>query len=128
MSVLFIGWISPYLLGFYLIYVAAIYTISHLILKAKMAKRIVFVCGALFCLAPLVLVRLLVDSPIILIVGLAFALLRGIDALFYTYYTEEKLKFLTFFNFMMFIPTFTAGPVFRYRDFQRACMKLVKIG
>jgi alginate O-acetyltransferase complex protein AlgI len=46
-------------------------------------------------------------------------MLKAIDALFFVYYTEMKIPFLTYANFILFIPTFTAGPIFRYRDFAK---------
>jgi alginate O-acetyltransferase complex protein AlgI len=62
--------------------------------------------------------RLYPASPIVSI-GMAFNMLKAIDALFYAYYTETKIPFLTYANFISFIPTFTSGPIFRYRDFAK---------
>jgi len=124
-NVLFIAWIGRGLLLFYLLYTAMIYGFSLLIARIKGVgiRRVLFAGGALFCLLPLFTVRLWESSQLFLIIGLAFALLRGIDVLFYAYYVEEAPRPLSLFNFMLFVPTFTAGPVFRYRDFDRACDK-----
>ena len=129
MCTAFIAWVSLRLLGFYLVYIAVIFGISRLIVrtKAQGAKRALFAFGVFACLFPLLLVRLWTSAEIFVVIGLAFAVLRGIDALIYTYYTEKNLRPLVFYNFMMLIPTFTAGPVFRYRDFDQAVLKFLPI-
>jgi alginate O-acetyltransferase complex protein AlgI len=89
-------------------------------------RRIVFIAGVVFCILPLIYVRLGPGQSVV-IVGLTFALLRGIDSLFYTFYTGEKIHIKTYYNFMLFVPTFTAGPVFRYRDFDLATEELLPL-
>jgi len=126
MSVAFVGWVSLRILAFYLVYISAIFFCAFLMGRADKAKKFFFIGGMLGCISPLVFIRLW-PTQMILIIGLAFSLLRGIDALFYAYYTGEKLRARTFFNFMMFIPTFTAGPIFRYRDFDRAIENLLPV-
>jgi len=127
MCTAFIGWVDLWLLGFYVVYIAAVFLLSYIIYKVKKAKFFIFVLGIIGCLAPLVFVRSFPHIHFIVVIGLAFAVLRGIDALFYTYYTGERVDFLAFYVFMVFVPTFTAGPVFRYRDFTRACENLAKV-
>ena len=127
LSVVFVGWVSLKLLLFYLLYVSVIFCIARVLQRMKRARRIVFIAGVLLCILPLLYVRLWPYRQIEVIIGLAFALLRGIDSLFYVYYTEEKLQPMTFINYMMFIPTFTAGPLFRYRDFLKATRELLTV-
>ena len=52
-------------------------------------------------------------------VGIAFAMLKMIDALYYVYYSGDAVSPLIYTNYMLFLPVFTAGPVFRYRDFKK---------
>jgi alginate O-acetyltransferase complex protein AlgI len=52
-------------------------------------------------------------------VGISYNMLKAIDALYYVYYTDEHIPFLTYANYMLFFPVITAGPIFRYRDFSR---------
>ena len=52
-------------------------------------------------------------------VGIAFAMLKAIDALYYVYYSGEAVPPLVYINYMLFLPVFTAGPIFRYRDFKK---------
>lgn len=60
---------------------------------------------------------------IITFVGIAYHMLRAVDAMYFVYYTEMKIPFLTYMNYMLFFPTFTSGPIFRYRDFQKVFQK-----
>ena len=46
-------------------------------------------------------------------------MLKAIDALYFVYYTEMKIPFFTYANYILFFPVFTAGPIFRYRDWLR---------
>jgi len=127
MSVLFIGWVDIRLLAFYLAYVAMVYVFARIICILKNARTVVFASCIVLCILPFVAVRMIPVGHFVFIIGLAFALLRGVDTLFYSYYTGEKVSLLAFFNFMMFVPTFTAGPVFRFRDFDRACKTFTKL-
>lgn len=43
--------------------------------------------------------------------------------MYFVYYTDMDIPFLTYVNYMLFFPTFTAGPIFRYRDFQKVYNK-----
>ena len=44
-------------------------------------------------------------------------MLKAVDVMYFVYYTDMDIPFLTYVNYMLFFPTFTAGPIFRYRDF-----------
>jgi len=50
-------------------------------------------------------------------VGIAFQMLKMIDAYYFVYYALEPIDALAYINYMLFLPVFTAGPIFRYRDF-----------
>lgn len=52
-------------------------------------------------------------------VGVAFGTLKVIDALFYVYYAGADIELAPFADLMLFPLTFTAGPVYRYRDYLR---------
>ena len=51
--------------------------------------------------------------------GMAYNMLKAIDVLYYEYFTGEKADLEVYCNYMLFLPVLTAGPVFRYRDFQK---------
>ncbi|MCL2227199.1 MAG: hypothetical protein FWB97_06180 [Oscillospiraceae bacterium] len=127
MCTAFVAWVSLRLLLFYLAYIMAVFCISRIRPEGRYIKNMAFVFSVILCAAPLFFVRLWQPGQAIVIIGLAFAVLRSIDAIFYTHYTDEKLRFVVFFNYMMFIPTFTAGPVFRYRDFDKAAKSIAPV-
>ncbi len=49
--------------------------------------------------------------------GIAFAMLKLIDVFYFVYYADMEIDPFTFANYMLLLPVFTAGPIFRYRDF-----------
>lgn len=58
-------------------------------------------------------------------IGIAYQMLKMIDGFYYVYFTQEAVDPLIFVNYMLFLPVFTAGPIFRYREFADACRKPV---
>ena len=64
---------------------------------------------------------------IITFVGIAYHMLKAVDVMYFVYYTDMDIPFLTYVNYMLFFPTFTAGPIFRYRDFQKVYNKPVPL-
>ena len=70
--------------------------------------------------SPFILWRILDLSSVfdtIVLVGFSYNMLKAVDALFYVYYTDIHIPFINYANFILFFPVFTAGPIFRYRDF-----------
>jgi len=59
-----------------------------------------------------------IEQPIILL-GLIYNVLKVIDALYFAYYLgkDGQAGPLDYFNFVLFIPTFTSGPILKFRDF-----------
>ncbi len=49
-------------------------------------------------------------------IGIAYHMLKAIDAMYFVYYAEMDIPFFTYANYILFFPTFTSGPIFRYRD------------
>jgi alginate O-acetyltransferase complex protein AlgI len=51
--------------------------------------------------------------------GIIYNVLKVIDALYFAYYfgKDGKAKALDYANFVLFIPTFTSGPILKFRDF-----------
>ena len=124
LCVLFIGWVSLWLLAAYLLYIGVLFTCARILFQAGRGKRAVLLLGVFLSIFPLAFLRLWPGGEGIIVIGLAFSVLRAIDALCYVYYAEEKIRPQTFFLYMLFVPTFTAGPVFRHRDFARALTRL----
>lgn len=122
-------YISRRLAVFYLAYIAMGYVCAKLLRYRK--SRALFILFSLLALVPFFLSR--TESfgfslPFVFVsIGIAFAMLRLIDVYYYVYYTEQDIEALTFINYMLLLPVFTAGPIFRYRDFIRTHEKPLKL-
>lgn len=106
---------------FYLIYLAISIACNRLLLRFH--HPALFLGFALIALVPFFLTRfvdfgLTLPFPLVCI-GIAFQMLKQIDALYYVYYTQEPVALLPYLNYMLFLPVFTAGPIFRYSAFLR---------
>ena len=99
---------------FYLAYVALTYLLVVLMGKINRRKKYFFGIFCLLCASVFFYSRL---SGIIMIIGFSYNMLKAIDAIFWVYYTGEGVSPLTYANYMLYFPVFTAGPIFRYRDF-----------
>lgn len=106
---------------FYLVYVLLTYVFIRLMPKLKRFRKPIFICLIVLYISPLLLYRSFdvsfVFGKVFLLLGFSYNMLKAVDALFYAYYTDETIKFLDYANFILFFPVFTAGPIFRYRDF-----------
>lgn len=118
-----IGAISWQLLIFSAGYVVMTYMmISHLT-HVKRGRKALFVIYCIICTVPFFYGRLHEFFPqlplMIAFIGIAYHMLKAIDALYFVYYAETRIPFLTYANYIMFFPVFTSGPIFRYRDWLR---------
>ena len=108
---------------FYTAYTLVTWGIAGFIRRVKRFRRTLFVICCLLCTAPFFYSRatgFLSGLPLgFALVGFAYNMLKAVDAVYYCYYTEEKIPFVIYANYMLFLPVFTAGPIFRYRDFQQ---------
>lgn len=122
-NVLVIGLISWQLLLFSIGYIIITYLFILLLTYVKRGRKICFVTLSLLCTVPFFYGRMhefLPQLPMIIsFIGIAYHMLKAIDALYFVYYTEMKIPFFTYVNYILFFPTFTAGPIFRYRDWLR---------
>ena len=120
-SLAVIGMVSWQLMIFSLLYTVITFILTRILNKLKGSKKVCFVVFSLLCTLPFFYGRLTEFFPampkILALVGIAYTMLKAIDALYFTYYTEMKISFLCYANYMLFFPTFTSGPIFRYRDF-----------
>lgn len=130
LDLVLIGWIAPMLAAFYAVYALVTYLLSLLVWRLRAGERPVkkwvvqaaFVICCLACCVPFFYIRareVLPALPLLLeLTGIAYNMLKAVDGIYYTYYTEERLDFITYANFMLFFPVITAGPILRYRDFR----------
>ena len=107
---------------FYAFYVLFTFVWIRLLCRintAPLLRRIVFATGITLFIIPLLIVRLTSFSFLqgVVLIGFAYQMLKAVDGLFYVYYAGETVAFLPYVNFLLFLPTFTSGPILRYRDF-----------
>ncbi len=121
---LLIAYVSEKLALFYAAYAFGSYLLVRALRRAIHARRVLFVFFCLLDAAPFFYVRaarLCPSLPVfVTLIGFSYNMLKAIDALFYVYYTDRKIPPLTYANFLLFFPTVTAGPILRYRDFQKS--------
>lgn len=112
-------------------YTLITYILTRILNPLKKSRRIFFVIFCILCTVPFFYGRMTEFFPqlpvIIVFVGIAYNMLKAVDALYFVYYTEMKIPFLTYVNYILFFPTFTSGPIFRYRDFQKVFTKPVPL-
>ncbi|TVY09366.1 MBOAT family O-acyltransferase [Paenibacillus cremeus] len=55
----------------------------------------------------------------VMVLGLIYNVLKVIDALYFAYFfgKDAKAPVLDYFNYIWFVPTFTSGPILKFRDF-----------
>ena len=124
LDIILIAYYSEKLAVFYVGYTLVTYAIVAFIKHRKKARKFWFVVCCLACTVPFFYTRATAFFSFLpyglTMVGIAYNMLKAVDAVFYTYYTDEKIPFITYANFMLFFPVITAGPIFRYRDFNRS--------
>lgn len=120
-NLLLLFYSSVHLALFYIVYTVITYCFICLIKRAVHFRKILLVLISLLCALPFFYVRatnIIASLPkIITLIGFSYNMLKAIDAVFFVYYTDERIPFLTYANFLLFFPVITAGPIMRYRDF-----------
>ena len=118
-----IGIISWQLLLWSVSYILITFILIKHLTHRKRLRRTLFVFYCLLCTVPFFYGRLTEFFPqlpvFIIFIGIAYHMLKAIDALYFVYYTQMDIPFFTYANYILFFPTFTAGPIFRYRDWLR---------
>lgn len=122
------------LMLFYLGYLFVIFIFCKLVTASKRYSKFFFLTGILFSLSIFLIYRLsdadLILAPslrILIPVGLAYNMLKAIDVLYMAYYAEQNISLAYFANYMLFIPTFTSGPILRYRDFEQDSSNVISL-
>lgn len=128
-DLILLAYVSPRLAVFYAAYTAGSFLLIRLLRAARRGRRILFVLFCLLDAAPFFYVRtaaLVPGLPVFAAAaGFSYNMLKAIDGLFFVYYTGRNIPLLTYANFLLFFPVITAGPIFRYRDFQKLYEKPV---
>ena len=122
-NVAVIGIISYELLLISLGYILITFIMIKHLTHRKRCRKFLFVLYCLICTIPFFYGRMHEFVPqlpvLIVFIGIAYHMLKAVDALYFVYYTEMDIPFFTYANYILFFPTFTAGPIFRYRDWLR---------
>jgi len=128
-SVGFIAVYSAKLAVFSVLYVALNYALYRLILGVSDRwKKTAFVFAIAANIAALFVLRLFADGTFesewfapVLLLGLVYTLLKVINSFFHAYYVAEKPApgLIEYACYLLFIPTFTSGPIMRFHEFLR---------
>lgn len=126
-----IGLISWQLLVFSVGYIVMTYILVSVLLYTKKGRKPLFVIFCLLCTIPFFYGRMHEFFPqlpmLITFIGISYHMLKAVDALYFVYYTEMEIPFFSYMNYILFFPTFTSGPIFRYRDWMRVYEKPKKL-
>lgn len=126
-----IAYVSWQLALFSIGYTLITFIFARILKPLKKSRRFFFVFFSILCTVPFFYGRMTEFFPqlpvIITFVGIAYHMLKAVDTMYFVYYADMKIPFLTYVNFMLFFPTFTSGPIFRYRDFQKVFNKPVPL-
>ena len=121
LDLVLIAYVSKWLAVFYAVYTLVTWVIVNAVSGVKRGRSAVFVLCCLLCAAPFFYVRVQEIAPelplFLALTGIAYNMLKAIDAVYYVHYTEERVPLVTYANYMLFFPVITAGPILRYRDF-----------
>ena len=122
-ELLFLGYVSVGFTVFYVVYILLTWGFVLLLRRVEKGRGLVFGLLCAGCILPLVYSRFSEELALpmygVALIGMAYNMLKAIDVLYYEYFTGEKADFEVYCNYMLFLPVLTAGPVFRYRDFQK---------
>jgi len=114
-------YISIRLAVFYIAYIIMGLIFSYVLFKTR--SKYLFALFSALATVPFFLSRadaFGLELPVVFVsIGIAFQMLKMIDAYYYVYYAGEPINGLVYINYMLFLPVFTAGPIFRYRDFHK---------
>lgn len=126
-DLLVILYVSKRLFVFYVGYTLVTFALVRFIRIVKRGRKPLFLLCCIACAVPLIYTRATSFLDFLpkglAMVGIAYNMLKAIDAVYFSYYTEKKIPLITYANFMLFVPVFTAGPIFRYRDFEKSMAK-----
>ena len=130
-SIAVIAYVSWQLAIAIVCYTLITFIFARILKPLKKTRRFFFVLFSILCTVPFFYGRMTEFFPqlpvIITFVGIAYHMLKAVDVMYFVYYTDMDIPFLTYVNYMLFFPTFAAGPNFRYRDFQKVYNKPVPL-
>lgn len=122
-----LGYISKELLVLHIGYILFTWVLILLLRKCTKGRKFWFAFLCFACCMPVIYVRIATFYSLpaagLTLTGFIYSMLKAIDVLYYEYYSDQKANFEIYANYMLFLPVLTAGPVFRYRDFQMSWLR-----
>lgn len=119
-----IFYISKKLAIFYLIYIIITYFLAMILFKSSKYRKLLFLIFCLTAIIPFFVNRLpdfgIELSNIFFIIGISYSVFKVIDIYYHIYYSGEFINFIVYINYILFLPVFTAGPIHRYREFEKS--------
>ena len=119
-----IFYISKRLAIFYLIYIMVTYFLAMVLFKSSKNKKLLFFIFCLIACVPFFVNRLpdlgIELSNVFFIIGISYSIFKVIDIYYHVYYSGEFISFPVYINYILFLPVFTAGPIHRYREFEKS--------
>jgi alginate O-acetyltransferase complex protein AlgI len=128
---------SQKLFLFSILYVLLNYAGYLLLCYAPKARTFWFGTAIALNVGGVVLLRLfgmnVLEHPLfdaIYLFGLIYTVLKVIDAYYFAYYVGKEMRapWLDYVNYLLFIPTFTSGPILKFRDFLADSKKPYSVG
>ncbi|MFC0211055.1 MBOAT family O-acyltransferase [Paenibacillus chartarius] len=117
---------SQKLFVFNVLYVAGNYALFLLLCRIARFRLAAFVAAIAANIGAVTVMRLYgmgtLQSPlfdVVITLGLIYNVLKVIDALYFAYFFKRdgEAGALDYANYILFIPTFTSGPILKFRDF-----------
>ncbi|PUA34928.1 acyltransferase [Paenibacillus elgii] len=113
-------------LYFYIIYTFINYLMLIFLCRTLTWRKTTFIFFIVLNLSAVCLFRMshmgVTNLPLlnaIVTLGIMYNVLKVIDALYFAYFfgKDGQVKLLDYTNFLLFVPTFTSGPILKFRDF-----------
>lgn len=119
-----IFYISKRLAIFYLIYIGITYLLAIFLFKSQKYRKLLFPLFCLIACIPFFINRLpslgIELNNAFIIIGISYSIFKVIDIYYHVYYSGDLIDILVYINYILFLPVFTAGPIHRYREFEKS--------
>ncbi|WP_248929473.1 MBOAT family O-acyltransferase [Paenibacillus hamazuiensis] len=122
----FIALFSKQLFVFHVLYTAVNFIGFRYLCGASAGRKPAFISLIALNVAGVSLLRiygmLKLEHPLfdtVMLLGLIYNVLKVIDAYYFAYYLgkDAKAPAIDYANYILFVPTFTSGPILKFRDF-----------
>jgi alginate O-acetyltransferase complex protein AlgI len=119
----FIFFYSKYLFVFIFAWIWAVFVLAKIIfhIQNDIVKKCVFIFSVGINVVVFVLTGVLsydIANVSVIFLGSGYAFLKLTDVVYYAYYYEENFSFFDLVVFILFLPTFTSGPIMGFNDFK----------